>query len=121
MDGIKFPTSEHYIQYTKAIAFGDSTAAANILGANTPADSKSLGWTIANFDKEKWEGNAKMLCLPGLREKFYQNKHLLDTLLCTKDHILVESAKDKVWGTGIVLSRDDWFDDTLWSKSRHTG
>ena len=22
--------------------------------------------------------------------------------------------KDKIWGTGIVLSRDDWYDDTLW-------
>ena len=114
IDGIKFPTSEHYIQYTKAIAFGDNSTAANILGANTPSDSKSLGWTVANFDKEKWDKSAKTLCQPGLREKFHQNKHLLDTLLRTKDHILVESAKDNVWGTGIALARDDWYDDTLW-------
>ena len=114
MDGIKFPTSEHYIQYTKALAFEDNVTAANILSANTPADSKSLGWTITNFDKEKWDKNAKALCLPGLREKFHQNKHLLETLLRTKDHTLVESAKDKVWGTGIALARDDWHDDTLW-------
>ena len=93
IDGIKFPTSEHYIQYTKAIAFGDSVSAVNILGANTPPDSKSLGWAVANFDKEKWDKSAKALCLPGSREKFHQNKHLLDTLLRTKDHVLVESAK----------------------------
>ena len=114
MDGIKFPTSEHYIQYTKARYFGDNLAATNILGANTPADSKTLGWSVTNFDKEKWDMNAKNLCLPGIREKFLQNQSLLDTLLRTKGHVLVESAKDKIWGTGIVLSGDDWFDQTLW-------
>ena len=114
LDGIKFPTSEHYIQYTKARMFGDNLAAANILNANTPADSKTLGWSINNFDKEKWDENAKSYCYPGIHEKFIQNKHLLDTLLRTKGHILVESTKDKVWGTGIVLSRDDWHDDSPW-------
>ena len=28
----------------------------------------------------------------------------------------MECAKDKVWGTGIVLSRDDWHDITLWES-----
>ena len=114
VDGITFPTSEHYIQYTKARVFGDNLAAANILNASTPADSKSLGWSVNNFDKEKWDENAKRYCYQGIREKFMQNKQLLDTLLHTKGHILVESAKDKVWGTGIVLSRDDWHDESLW-------
>ena len=114
IDGIKFPTSEHYIQYTKSITFGDKATAIKILNANTPADCKALGWKISNFDKEKWDENAKALCIGGIRAKFFQNKKLLDTLLRTKGHILVESAKDKVWGTGRVLSRDDWYDHTLW-------
>ena len=75
-----------------------------------------MGWKITNFDKEKWDENAKTLCYPGIREKFMQNKSLLETLLRTKGHKLVESAKDKVWGTGIVLSRDDWHDSTLWES-----
>ena len=116
LDGITFPTSEHYIQYTKAMCFGDRTAALNILNAATPADSKNLGWKISNFDKEKWDENAKSLCYPGIREKFMQNKALLETLLRTRGHKLVESAKDKIWGTGIVLSRDDWHDSTLWDS-----
>ena len=29
---------------------------------------------------------------------------------------MVECAKDKVWGTGLVLSRDDWYDTTLWDS-----
>ena len=114
IDGIKFPTSEHYIQYTKAMAFGDTSSATEILNANTPADSKALGWKIANLDKEKWNENAKDLCMSGIRAKFTQNKTLLDTLLQTRGHVLVEAAKDKTWGTGLVLSRDDWYDDTLW-------
>ena len=114
LDGIKFPTSEHYIQYTKAVTFGDQCSAAKILNAKTPADSKALGWKITNFDKEKWDENAKTLCIEGIRAKFLQNKKLLDTLLRTKGHMLVEAAKDKIWGTGSVLARDDWHDDTLW-------
>ena len=46
--------------------------------------------------------------MEGIRAKFLQNKRMLDTLLRTKGHILVEAAKDKTWGTGLVLSRDDW-------------
>ena len=33
IEGIKFPTSEHYIQYTKAITFGDKSSAIKILNA----------------------------------------------------------------------------------------
>ena len=114
IDGIKFPTSEHYIQYTKSITFGDKITANKILNADTPVNCKALGWKISNFDKEKWDENAKALCIGGIRAKFIQNKNLLNTLLRTKGHILVEAAKDKVWGTGRVLSRDDWHDHTLW-------
>ena len=114
IDGITFPTSEHYIQYMKAMTFGDRPSAIKILNAATPADCKSIGWKVANFDKEKWDESAKTLCFPGIKAKFHQNKGLLETLLRTKDHILVEAAKDKTWRTGRVLARDDWYDNTLW-------
>ena len=114
VEGITFPTSEHYIQYTKAMTFGDISTATKVLNASTPVDCKAIGWKTVNFDKEKWDESAKALCYPGIRAKFIQNKRLLDTLLRTRGHILVEAAKDKTWGTGLVLSRDDWYDDTLW-------
>ena len=85
-----------------------------ILNTNTPADYKALGWKISNFDQEKWDEHAKTLCYEGIRAKFIQNKNLLTTLLRTNGHTLVEAAKDKVWGTGRVLSRDDWHDSTFW-------
>ena len=74
LDGIRFPTSEHYIQYTKAMTFGDKLTAVKILNASTPADSKALGWKVTNFEKDKWDENAKNLCFPGIRAKFNQNR-----------------------------------------------
>ena len=56
------------------------------------------------------------LCEPGIREKFVQNPHLMDTLVRrTENKIIVECAKDRLWGTGSALSeesclnRDRWF------------
>ena len=40
IDGEKFPTSEHYIQYQKAMLFGDTYTANTILKAETPFEAK---------------------------------------------------------------------------------
>ena len=40
VDGEKFPTSEHYIQYQKAMLFGDTYTANAILKAETPFEAK---------------------------------------------------------------------------------
>ena len=40
VDGEKFPTSEYYIQYHKAMLFGDTYTANAILKAETPFEAK---------------------------------------------------------------------------------
>ena len=39
----RFPTSEHYMMYRKAMLFGDEGIAEMILGAETPGQAKRLG------------------------------------------------------------------------------
>ena len=47
------------------------------------------------------------LCEPGIREKFVQNPHLMDTLVRrTENKMIVECAKDRLWGTGSALSEE---------------
>ena len=39
----RFPTSEHYMMYRKALLFGDKAVAEKILAAETPGEAKTLG------------------------------------------------------------------------------
>ena len=54
IDGQKFPTSEHYIQYNKAMMFGDTYTANAILKADTPYEVKNLSYQINGINKEEW-------------------------------------------------------------------
>jgi len=39
----KFPTSEHYMMFRKAMLFGDEAVAKKILAAERPGEAKTLG------------------------------------------------------------------------------
>ena len=54
IDGEKFPTSEHYIQYQKAMLFGDTYTANAILKAETPFEAKKLSYQIKGINKDEW-------------------------------------------------------------------
>ena len=54
IDGEKFPTSEHYIQYNKTMLFGDTYTANTILKADTPYEAKKLSYQINGMNKEEW-------------------------------------------------------------------
>ena len=50
LDDLVFPTAEHYIQYQKALLFGDSITANSILKSATALDVKRLSYRIVNFN-----------------------------------------------------------------------
>ena len=50
MDGIKFNTAEHWIQYTKSKLFGDELTTTSILNCETVRDTKRLGYKIQGYD-----------------------------------------------------------------------
>ena len=54
LEGLDFPTAEHYIQYQKALYFGDSVTANSILKSATALDVKRLSYKIENFNKQQW-------------------------------------------------------------------
>ena len=83
MNGQHFHCGEQWIQYQKAITFGDSFTANQILQAETPLECKKLGYTINGVDKEKWSNIGYDKCFDGIREKFLQNPPLLSMLKTT--------------------------------------
>ena len=115
VNGVHYTSSEQFIQHTKALLFNDYATAKKIINATNAMECKELSREILNFEKTTWEKNAKSKCKPGIFQKFYQNSCLRDVLIhCTGDKQIIESAKDKFWGTGIPLQDDDCLNPRKW-------
>jgi ribA/ribD-fused uncharacterized protein len=106
LDGIFYPTAEHFMMAEKARLFGDKTTLAKIIAAQTPQDAKGLGRKVKEFDSEVWERECTEIVVRGNHAKFAQNPRLKAWLLGTAPMVLVEASPvDAIWGIG--LHRDD--------------
>ena len=73
VNGQCFHSSEQWVQYQKALTFGNSFTANQILQCETPLECKNLSYNINGVDREKWMSVGYELCFDGIREKFLQN------------------------------------------------
>jgi ribA/ribD-fused uncharacterized protein len=106
LDGVHYPTSEHYMMAEKARTFGDSSAIEQILASSTPEEVKKIGRRVKNFDAGIWTERSIEVVLRGNMEKFSQNPLLGEWLAASAPSVLVEaSPEDAIWGIG--LHRDD--------------
>ncbi|KAF4616778.1 hypothetical protein D9613_008640 [Agrocybe pediades] len=116
---VVLPSAEHYMMLQKALLFGDTAIARQILevtgaGQTEMAHIKQLGRKVQGFDEAKWIHERERIVLEGNILKFQQNKDLRQKLLSTDGRILVEaSPRDRIWGVGYgaknALSRkDEW-------------
>ena len=113
----QFHSSEQWIQYQKALAFGDSYTANLILQSESALDCKRLSYKIKGVDNEKWRNEGYDLCFDGVREKFAQNRPLLSLLKTTSPKILAEATLDHLWGTGIALRDTSALNTDKWSST----
>ena len=114
LDGKRFKTAEHWIQYPKAIYFRDSHTANEIINSDIPQEAKKLGHQVAAFDMHQCKDNGYDLCIKGVQAKFEQNVNLPGMLKATEPKLLVEESNNQTWGTGIplrdgnALNKDKW-------------
>ena len=101
-EGITFHSSEQWIQYQKAKLFSDNHIAQKILESDTALKCQCLSREIANFDHITWHDRARIVCEPGIQQKFTQNPMLMNLLKATGSKILVECAYDQLWGSGLI-------------------
>jgi ribA/ribD-fused uncharacterized protein len=103
VDGVTYPTAEHWMMAGKAKLFGDTVAFEKIVVAKTPAAAKKIGRLVQNFDPELWDRHKFELVVTGNGHKFSRHPALKDFLLATGEQVLVEaSPMDKVWGIGMA-------------------
>ena len=116
LNGHKYHSAEQWIQFQKAMLFGDSHTANLILQSSTPQEYKQLSHHIHGIDHDKWGNEGFDLCLDGLCAKFIQNKELIAMLKTTEPKLLVEAGIDRLWGTGIPLKDLNALNDKRWKS-----
>ncbi|RVU90734.1 NADAR family protein [Flavobacterium columnare] len=103
VDGITYPTAEHWMMAQKAKLFNDEEMFDKIIKANSPHQAKKLGRLVKGFDNEIWNAQRFDIVVQGNYHKFSQNEALKEFLLNTNDRILVEASPvDKIWGIGLT-------------------
>jgi ribA/ribD-fused uncharacterized protein len=117
LNGIEFPTAEHYMMYQKAMLFNDLKAAQQILIAKIPRDVKGIGKSVKGFTDKKWNPAKVQIVFDANQAKFQQNPKLLDALLKTQGKTLVEASPyDKIWGIGLAKE-----DGNAWTRETWKG
>ena len=116
IDGQTYHSSEQYIQYQKALAFGDSYVANKILNTDTAIECKRVSYQINGVDMERWKNEGYDICYEGIKQKFLQNNVLLAQLKSTTPKILAEAMPNKLWGTGISLHDKNALETNNWTS-----
>ena len=131
VDGMTFPTVEHYFQWSKAMMFEgkDSEHAQKMMKPPrnkefTEAKSvKALGRKVKEFSDAKWDDVKIPIMEKALRAKFVNPKHgLLEKLVATGDRPIGEAnPRDKYWGIGTSADTADAKNPAKWKGQNQLG
>ena len=122
VDGVAYPSAEHWMMAAEARLFGDQGHLAQILRAPDPKTAKSLGRQVAGFDDATWRAHARELVAEGAFAKFDQNPPLRDYLLGTGAAVLVEASPyDRRWGIGLSAGSDKARHPDTWGGQNWLG
>jgi len=120
--GVTYSSLEQYMMHQKALVFGDSETAEQIMQTSDAAVIKALGRAVKNYDDTVWSGLRQLIVFDGLLEKFRQNNDLRQQLLATSDSILAECAVgDRIWGIGLSMHDERRFDIRQWQGQNLLG
>jgi ribA/ribD-fused uncharacterized protein len=107
VDGMTYPSAEHFMMAAKALLFGDADTANRIRQAPHPGAAKALGREVRGFDEQRWAERRFDLVVAGNLAKFGQHPDLYGFLLGTGRRVLVEaSPQDAIWGIGLAADDD---------------
>lgn len=122
IEGVDYPTAEHWMMAQKARLFGDTAVTEQILAADNPGKAKALGRMVAGFDAQVWASAAYDIVVQGSVAKFSAHAALRSYILETGNKILVEaSPSDHIWGIGLAKSDPEAAVPAEWMGSNWLG
>ena len=102
VDGIVYPSAEHFMMAEKARLFNDQGALERILAVGHPAEAKKIGRAVKDYQEAAWKQHRFDIVVRGNVAKFSQNAALKEFLCASGDRILVEASPlDPIWGIGL--------------------
>ena len=115
LEGVLYPTAEHYMMAEKARLFDDPGMVVAILESKTPKEAKAFGRKVRNFDHQVWQKRCTQIVVKANHAKFLANPGFADWLLATAPKVIVEASMwDRIWGIGMVASAAGSHDPKLW-------
>lgn len=122
VDGITYPTAEHWMMARKALLFGDQAAYEQVLATNKPGAAKAIGRKVKNFEAVVWQKEGYGFVAEGSYYKFSQNPPLKEFLLRTGKNVIVEaSPMDRIWGIGLSQNSQDAMNPFKWRGTNLLG
>jgi ribA/ribD-fused uncharacterized protein len=122
IDGVEYPTVEHYFQANKARKFKDSEIEEKILKAKSAKAAKALGKKVKNFNEDEWKETREGIMEEGVRTKFIQHPELRKQLMETGEKVIGEAnARDKFWGIGSSVDSDKSKVPSKWGGQNFMG
>jgi len=122
VDGVVYPTAEHWMMAAKARLFRDDQALAAVLGAPSPKAAKAAGRLVRGFDEQAWAAVRFDLVVAGNLAKFRQHPKLAAFLSATGPKVLAEaSPHDRIWGIGMTAGHQDAVLPSRWQGSNLLG
>lgn len=122
VEGVTFPTLEHYYQWSKARVFGDAEIQGKILKTASSKSAKTYGHKVKDFKEDEWMEKKDEIMRIGLRAKFTQNKEAQAKLLETDPRpIALADPRSKYWGIGTSSETSKAKDPTKWPGKNKLG
>lgn len=114
-EALDFNCAEQMMMYGKAMFFGDTETAENIMKAKDPKKQKALGRQVKGFDPDRWEAVAWFIVYAANACKFAQHSELYDKMMNDPAEEFVEASPyDKIWGIGLAADDPRALDKKTW-------
>src|SRR6185369_14614888 len=115
VDGISYPTAEHWMMAGKARLFHDEPGLAAVMSATSPGAAKAAGRKVKGYDERRWRAERYDIVVQGNLAKFTQHRDLGEFLRRTGAKILVEASPvDVIWGVGLPHDHENVARPTRW-------
>lgn len=122
IEGVQYPTVEHYYQAMKAKEFGDEEAQKKILDSRTPKVAKALGRKVKNFMKEVWDDKKRDIMTRAVRAKFVQHPELQKQLIDTGTRQIGKAdPRNTFWGIGTGVASEKSKEPSKWRGRNELG
>ena len=115
VNGVTYPSAEHWMMAAKARLFDDLDGLAKVLAANSPGAAKAAGRKVQGFDEQRWVAARYDIVVAGNLAKFSQHPDLRQFLVATRERVLVEASPyDRIWGVGMAPTNPDVHRPSAW-------